>query len=153
MEEIINNTVEFLFLKNGIVAIPVFSTMLVILFKAVSYRGEYDSDTIKSMLNIGLDLATAGIFVLLTNISFSLASSINDQPEKINDLVYRNIFLHGIKILLYLVIVLVFSLGIKIFAWDKGTASPKNTWGAIITKGIIGILLLALSILFAGSNV
>lgn len=72
MEETINKTVEFLFLKNGIVAIPIFSTMLVILFKAVSYRGEFDSDALKTMFNVGLDLATAGIFILLMNISFLL---------------------------------------------------------------------------------
>jgi hypothetical protein len=149
----INKTVEFLFLKNGILAIPIFSTTLVILFKAVSYRGEFDSESVKSMLNIGLDLATAGIFVLLTNISFAVASSINGQLDEISDSVHRNLFLHGTKILLYLVIVLVFSLGIKFFAWDKESALPKNTWGTIIIIDVIGILLLALSILFAGGNV
>ena len=152
MEEAINKTIEFLFLENGLVAIPVFSTMLLILLKAVSYRGEYDSDAVKSMFNVGLDLATAGIFVLLTNISFSIAPNINKQPDEINNLVYHNIFLHGMKILIYLVIVLVFSLGIRVFSWDKETASRKNTWGAIIVIGIIGMLLLALSIIFAGGS-
>jgi len=122
--------------------------MLVILFKAVSYRGEFDSDSVKSMLNIGLDLATAGIFILLTNISFSVASNINEHHD-----VYRYIFLHGIKILLYLVILLVFSLGIKFFAWDKETRLAKNSWVAIILKNIIGILLLVLSIVFVGGNI
>jgi len=152
MEEIINSVVEFLFLKNGIVAIPVFSTILVILFKAVSYRGEFDSDAVKSMFNIGLDLATAGVFVLLTNISFSVAMSINSQPDEINDMVYRNLYLHGTKIMLYLVMVLVFALGIKIFAWDKNVGAAKNTWGAIVIIDVVGIFLLALSILFAGGN-
>lgn len=161
MEEVINRTLEFLFLKNGIVVIPVFSTMLVILFKALSYRGEFDSDSIKSMLNIGLELATAGIFVLLTNISFSVKNIIgtgitildnNGESDIIDNLVYRNLFLHGIKILIYLVIVLVFSLGIRIFAWDKWTNSPKNTWKVIITTDILGLLLLSLSILFAGGS-
>jgi hypothetical protein len=153
LEEAINKAVEFLFLQNGIVSIPIFSTMLVILFKAVSYRGELDSDSLKSMLNIGLDLATAGIFVLLTNISFSVALIINNQSDDIDNLVYSNLFLHGTKILLYIVIVLVFSLSIKYFSWDKNTASMKNTWGTVIIKDIIGIFLLALSIIFAGGNV
>lgn len=153
MEEIINRVIEFLFLKNSIVAIPVFSTILVILFKTVSYRGEFDSDSIKAMLNIGLDLATAGIFVLLTNISFSVTSSISSQIDEISDLVYRNLFLHGMKILLYLVLVLVFSLGIRIFTWDKESILPKNTWRIIIIVDAIGMLLLILSIQFTGGNV
>lgn len=161
MEELINSTVEFLFLKHGVIAIPIFSTLVVILFKAVSYRGEFDSDAIKSMFNIGLELATAGIFVLLTNISFSVASSIGGQPDEITDMVYRNLFLHGTKILIYLVIVLTFSLGIKFFAWKKivdsarnqTTTTMKNTWGTIIIIDFVGIVLLALSIIFAGGNV
>jgi len=153
LEEIINRVIEFLFLKNSIVAIPVFSTILVILFKTVSYRGEFDSDSIKAMLNIGLDLATAGIFVLLTNISFSVTSSISSQIDEISDLVYRNLFLHGMKILLYLVLVLVFSLGIRIFTWDKESILPKNTWRIIIIVDAIGMLLLILSIQFTGGNV
>jgi len=96
LEEVINKTIEYLFLKNGLVAIPVFSTILLILFKAVSYRGEYDSDTVKAMFNVRLALATAGIFVLLTNISFSIAPNINRYPDKINNLVYRNFYMDNI---------------------------------------------------------
>jgi hypothetical protein len=51
--------------------------------------------------------------------------------------------------LLYLVIVLVFSLSIRIFAWEKGMALMKNTWKVIILIDIIGMVLLGLSILFA----
>ena len=153
METTANRVVAFLFLENGIIAIPIFSTILVVLFKAVSYRGEFDSDSIKSMLNIGLDLATAGIFVLLTNISFSVATSVAGQQGEATDLIYRNLFLHGIQVMLYLVIVLVFSLGIRVFTWNRVTSSPRNSWLSIIIIDIIGILLLALSILFAGGNV
>lgn len=152
MEEIISRTVEFLFVKNGIVAVPVFCTVFIILFKAASCMSEFDSDSIKSVFKIGLDLAIAGIFVLLANISFSVPASANYYASEITNSVYRYLFIYGIKILLYLVIVLVFSLGIKVFTWDKETASPKNTWKAIIATDVIGILLLVLSIFFAGGN-
>lgn len=151
--EAINRVIEFLFLQNGIITIPIFSTMLVFLFKAMSHNGDFDSDAVKSALNMGLDLATAGIFVLLTSISFSVASIINNSPDEISDVVYQNLFLHGAKIVLYIFIVLAFSFGIRIFAWDKTLKSPKNTWRVIISIDIIGILLLALSILFAGGSV
>jgi len=141
MEEMINGAVKYLFLDKSVVTIPIFSTLLVILFKLNSMN-EYN----KSILNIGLELATAGIFVLLTNINFAIQNKQSD--EAISSLILQ----YGIKIIIYLVIVFVFSLGIRTFAWNKETASTKNTGITIIIIDVIGIFLLAVSIVFAGGN-
>ncbi len=161
MEELANTLIEFLFLKNGVVAIPIFSTLLVLLFKAVSYRAECDMDSIKAMCNIGLDLATSGIFVLLTNISFlvkavmeaALESGENVlQIEGITDGIYTSLFIYGTKITIYLVVVLIFSLLIRIFAWSKNNTRLIDSWPKIILIDFVGILLLVVSIVFAGGN-
>ena len=160
MEKTINEIIEFIFLANGVITIPIFSTMLVILFKVVSYKGEPDSNSTKTMFNVGLELATTGIFILLTNISFAVkgikgfpASNVdNGQIDTINVSLYHDMFMHGTKIILYIVFVLIFSLGIRFFAWNKTTNSMKNTWPTIIIIDIAGMLLLGISILFIGDK-
>jgi hypothetical protein len=113
--EEVNKAIKFLFIENSIVAMPIFSIFLIILFKATSYGGTMlNSDAKKTISNIGLELATAGAFVLLTNVS-------TEQSGE------NNIYVNAVKIMLYLAFVLVFSLSIKFFAWDKKKKSMKNT--------------------------
>jgi len=145
LEEIINNIIKLLLFEHTIVTIPVFGVFIMILFKAHSFGGDLSFDSVKPMLNIGLDLAAVGIFVLLINSDILNYSNVNDQSK---DLMFE----HGAKILFYLGILSVFSLAIRVWAWEKKTNSLKNTWLVVIVINIVGTLLFSLSIILAKSK-
>ena len=139
--------IKLLFLQYSIITIPVFSIILVIIYKAVTYQGEFDTAKVKELFNIGLDLSTSGVLVLLTNISIKAQSILTAGNVASNT---ETIFIHSIMVAVYLMLVLLHSLAIRFFGWDKVKGSMKDSW--IIISNVIGLGLLILTVVFIGGN-